>query len=69
MPADHPLRERQALVYYGLRMAASSLYMQHAAFVSWVLVSYTLPIQLNLSPPDLDSALLIHRPLHVIMND
>ena len=32
-------------------------------------VRYTLPNQLNLSPSDLDSAFLIHRPLHVIMND
>ena len=64
MPAGPTLRERQA----GLLWAQNGciLYsMQYAAFVNWVLVSYTLPNQLSLSPSDLDSALwlLIHRPL------
>ncbi len=54
MPAGHTLHERQA-VYYGLSMAASFYCMQYATFVNWVLVSYTFPNQLNLSPSDLDS--------------
>jgi len=48
---------RDKLVCYGLRMAASFYCTQYATFVNWVLVSYTLPNQLNLSPADSDSAL------------
>ena len=56
MPAGPTLRERQA-GYSGLRMLASFYCIQHATFVNWVLVNYTLANQLNLNPCDLDAAL------------
>ena len=57
MPSCHTFHMIAQMVYDGLRLAASFCFTQYAAFVNWVLVSYTLPNQLSLSPSDLHSAL------------
>ena len=57
MPSWHTFHMIAQMVYDGLGLAASFYSTQYAAFVNWVLLSYTLPNQLNWSPSDLDSAL------------